>query len=482
MEAVVAQREAIADAANRVAPYRRHWAVVGNGPNRVAAAEIRIKLSELCYHSIACDGTEDKKHIDLSSEPLIVVCATGLEGPTADDVAKEVAIYRAHRAAPVVIATAGEAARFAAALHTIEVPAVDPEVAFVLSAMVGHLFGYEAAVAIDAQALPLREAKAAIEAALGPALAPVGSTPAPIGAAPHTAAPAGDGLLASLRPALDATASRFFSALRAGAYNGHLEAATAVRVASLLRYGSGALPVEGYEVEYGKVGTPSAIVADLMDALTAATAELTRPVDAIKHQAKTVTVGISRSEDALLKVPLVAEALATGVSLDSLSYRALRTLAELDTAVAAVQGFTRYRIDGDVATTATIEVVDRGGISLGLPSRTEHDPRLLGTKHHVAEEREVTVARGGRDGRSLILIPETKGNTVTGMTLLHVAFHDRLPPAAARQVLSGYRNRYAALADAVTETEFGFDDERLATVPMLALLTEPVYVLAERWK
>jgi glucosamine--fructose-6-phosphate aminotransferase (isomerizing) len=272
------------------------------------------------------------------------------------------------------------------------------------------------------------------------------------------------------------------SGLRAGAYNGNLEAATAVEVASLLRYASGVLPVEGYELEYGKVGTPSAIVADLMDALTTATGELTRPVDAIKHQAKTVTVGISRSEDALLKVTLVAETLATGVGLDNLSYRALRTLAELDAAVARVEGFTRYRIDGDLATTATIEVVDRGGISLGLPSRTEHDPRLLGTKHHVAEEREVTVARGGRDGRSLILIPETKGSTVTGMTLLHVAFHDHLAPAAARQVLSGYRNRYAALADAVTETEPGFDDERLGAVPLLALLTEPVYVLAERWK
>ena len=36
-------------------------------------------------------------------------------------------------------------------------PAAHPELAFVLSAMVGHLFGYEAALAIDAQARPLRE-------------------------------------------------------------------------------------------------------------------------------------------------------------------------------------------------------------------------------------------------------------------------------------------------------------------------------------
>ncbi|MGH9126863.1 MAG: SIS domain-containing protein, partial [Acidimicrobiales bacterium] len=464
MEQVLARRPAIADAANQVAPPRRHWAVVGNGVNRIAAAELRIKLSELCYHSIACDGTEDKKHIDLSSEPLILVCAAGLSGPNADDVAKEVAIYRAHRAAPVVVATEGEAGRFSAALHTIEVPPVEPEVAFVLSAMVGHLFGYEAALAIDAQALPLREAKAAIEAEAGQPGA------------------SDESVLAGARPELARAAGVFFGGLRSGAYNGHLEASTAVRVASLLRYATGVLPIEGYELEYGKVGTPGAVVADLMEALTAATGELTRPVDAIKHQAKTVTVGISRSEDALLRVPLVAEALASGTGLDHLSYRALRALAALDPAVARVEGFTRYRIDGDVATDATIEVVDRGGISLGLPTRTERDPRLLGTKHHVAEEREVTAARGGRDGRSLILIPEIKGNTVTGMTLLHVAFHDFLAPAVARQVLSGFRNRYAALSDAVTETEPSFDDDRLASVPVLALLTEPVYVLAERWK
>ena len=39
--------------------------------------------------------------------------------------------------------------------------------AFVLSAMAGHLFGYEAALAIDASARPLREAREAIEHAVG---------------------------------------------------------------------------------------------------------------------------------------------------------------------------------------------------------------------------------------------------------------------------------------------------------------------------
>ena len=69
------------------------------------------------------------------------------------------------------------------------------------------------------------------------------------------------------------------------------------------------------------------------------------------------------------------------------------------------------------------------------------------------------------------------------MTLLHVALPR--PPSPRRRparCCPGYRDRYTALADAVTETEPVFDDELLATVPFVDLLTEPVNVLAERWR
>ena len=102
MEKVLTQRGEVAVAAREFAPSRRSWAVVGNGFNHIAAQEVRIKMSELCYKSIAYDVTEDKKHIDLSAEPMILVCATGLTGSNASDVAKEVAIYKAHKAAAIV--------------------------------------------------------------------------------------------------------------------------------------------------------------------------------------------------------------------------------------------------------------------------------------------------------------------------------------------------------------------------------------------
>ena len=94
------------------------------------------------------------------------MCAAGLVGSTADDVAKEVAIFRAHKAAPIVIASEGDRAFTAALDGAHRARRRTPGWRFVLATMVGHLFGYEAALAIDAQARPLREARAAIDEAV----------------------------------------------------------------------------------------------------------------------------------------------------------------------------------------------------------------------------------------------------------------------------------------------------------------------------
>jgi glucosamine--fructose-6-phosphate aminotransferase (isomerizing) len=465
LDATVARRAEIARAAQQLAPSKRYWAIVGNGTNRIAAEELRIKLSELCYKAIACDATEDKKHIDLSSEPLILVCAAGLEGSTADDVAKEVAIYRAHKATPIVVASDGEG-RFSAAHHVISVPATHPQLAFVLAAMAGHLFGYEAALAIDAQARPLREARAAIEDAVGESIAADG-----------------DDLLRSLRPALTQASQQFFDGVRSNAYDGHLEASTAVRLASSFRFAAGIAPLEAYQAEHGRIGTPAVVVDDLTAALTQGIEELTRPVDAIKHQAKTVTVGISRSDETLLQPALVQAVLAAGTARDRLTYKTLRTLADLDPTVAEVTGWIRYEIDGDPEDgEVPVAVVDRGGIALEIPSRAERAGVLRGTKRTVALERQVFVTRGREDGRTIVIVPETKDDRATGITLLHVRFHDHLSVGAARGALQGYRNRWAALRDAVLETEPTFRDDLLTKVSTAELLVAPLAELADHWR
>ena len=456
MRAILSRRDEIGSIARRFAPSKRYWAVVGNGANRVAAEEIRIKLSELCYKSIACDNTEDKKHIDLSCEPLILVCAAGLSGSMIDDAAKETGIFRAHKAVPIVIADEGETRYSAAA--TVHVPAVDPSLAFVLSAMVGHLFGYEAARAIDETAVPLRAAREIIHHAA-------------------LALPDADSVLDAIVEEMQTAAEQFGELLGRGDYDGQLEARTAVALAAMFRDLQSRTPIEEYQRRSGRVGDPLAVIDELVATLTRAIEELTRPIDAIKHQAKTVTVGISRSDEGLADRALVQAVLSIGPARERLSYRSLRVLAALDRAVEEVIGFTRYSIDGDV-----IEVIDRGGIARNLASRVDRNHQLVGTKRRVSVDRSVLVARGRTDGRTVILVPEVKAETCTGITLLHVRFRDRMDTASLRAVLQEYDQRYDRLVDWVTETEGSFDDARLADLPVADLLIRPISEAADLWR
>ncbi len=165
-----------------------------------------------------------------------------------------------------------------------------------------------------------------------------------------------------------------------------------------------------------------------------------------------------------------------------MSFRTLKILADLDPAVDAVVGSTRYRIDGDPGDGAQISIVERAGLSREVASRVDRNPRLVGTKRRVATEREVLVARGRSDGRTVIFVPEIKGGVSTGITLLHVRFHDRLPAEVMRGVLQGYDRRYDRLVDWVSETEGSFRDGLLADLPVADLLISPISEMADRWR
>ncbi|CAB4612385.1 unannotated protein [freshwater metagenome] len=328
--------------------------------------------------------------------------------------------------------------------------------------MVGHLFGYEAALAIDALARPLRQLREVVEVVVGRG----GS---------------GDDALTQVETQIVPLTQQFLQVLGTGQYDGNLEASTAVRLVSLLRIVTGPQPLQSFQRQTGRIASPSAVLDDLIDALTRSIDELTRPIDAIKHQAKTVTVGISRSEEGLLDRALVRAVLEAGASRDKLSYATLKVLASLDAAVSSVEGFTRYAITGDVRN-ATVSIVDRGGVAKDLTSRVTTNATLIGTKHRVAADQEVLVARGRKDGRTVIFVPEVQGTTTVGISLMHVAFHPTVAAGIARQVLQGYDRRYDRLVDWVTETEGSFSEERLAEVSIGDLLINPVSESADLWR
>ena len=453
MERTVALRPAIAEAASQYAPRLRDWSVVGNGLDRVAAEEIRIKLSELCYKAIACDATEDKKHIDLSSEPLILVCATGVQGSTAADTRKEIDVYRAHRATPIVIASEG--AVFSSAAATIEVPEVPPELSFVLATVVGHLFGYHAALAIDDLAGPLRAIRTAVD---------------------EVAAAGAARLSARLRERAGDEMDAVRDGLAGGRYDGNLHVGRAVRLAVAL---------DGLDAA-GDGGEESAL-AELRDALGPAIDDLTRHIDTIKHQAKTVTVGISRHDQTLGRMSLASALVEAGASEEAISSEDRRTMSVLDPFVDQVLGYVRYRLwaggDGPPpGDGATIRVLRAGGLCRDLQSRTVRQPLLQGTKYAVAVEGRLMAARGRTDGRVFIGVPEFGDGAVVGVDLIHVRFRERAPASELRRLLSGYRERYSELRDQVLRRAPEFDDCLLAEVPVEDLLVDPVAQLAERWQ
>ncbi len=474
LASLLKQHTELRQIARAVTTQHRDLAVVGSGRDKIAAQEVRIKLSELCYKSVSFDSIEDKKHIDLSSEPLTVVCAAGIGGSNIDDIAKEVAIYCAHEACPVVLVA--DDVKFSAppGAHVVRLPVAAPELGFVSSAMAGHLFAYEAALAVDGLADPLRQTQQIIEQLL----AELPSLPEP--ASQDSTAKVLEQIAQRWEDSHEAVATQaktYAKALAKNQYDGYLGAGLAAEISSLYKYSGGLTNLASYQREFGSVGTPEAVWRRFLAALTEAIAALTRPIDAIRHQAKTVTVGITRTDAAMASSPLVTATLSAGATTESLSYETLRELSALALTVREITGHTRYLLLGD-----KLNIASRSGISESIKSQVDTDPDLRGIKFRVAGEQRVFLTTGRRDTRTIILVPEVLDSQTVAITLLHVELRDFLAADEAVAALKGYKDRYEALWGAVTETEKSFDTSRLEQISVRDLFMEPIVTLSERWR
>lgn len=449
--ALQAREQLIADAATQVATRYPYWAVVGSGPNRVATAEIRIKLSELCYKTISADAVEDKKHIDLSAEALVLVCVAGAPPNQVSDLIKEVEILAAHGNRPVVLCDEGTEQLWPADL-VIGLPHAHPELMWILNTAAGHMFAYHAARRIDAAADDVRTALAHLEAAVDDGLPPLGELP---------------------REVLVLVAA-VFELIGRGDLRGVLTSQSAVELASLvLQPRRGGLPGELFSTETQEP------VALARATLTRAIDELTRPIDTVKHQAKTVTVGTSR-DDADLYENAVVEAMEdVGVDRHCLTLLALRVVRTHARLVEQVTGVTRYRIrNGDAG--PTIEVVSKTGIAAGMPSRADRESPLVGSKRRVAELRMPRLLRGRADGRVVLVVPEQEGGKVSYLAVVHVVLRKSCPLDELATAMASVGDRMADIVAAVTETSPSFIPERLSALPTEEVMLSPVEWLAER--
>ncbi|MBX3468274.1 MAG: SIS domain-containing protein [Planctomycetes bacterium] len=451
---------------------RRHWTVVGSGPMLHAAREIRIKLSELCYKSVAVDTIEDKKHIDLSSEPLILVCAAGLTGAAAADAVKEVATYRAHAARPVVICDRGERRFGEYAEATVEVPATSTELALLLNTMAGHLFSFEVARAIDRLTEPLRQVRELAEAAHESIVV----------ADDHASSVEAQEALARARQALRPAATSVFRAIDEGLWNAAVGPGTTLRLTTALRVALGHVPWQ--EVRPGQpFPSPRGMLEHLLAEVARAVDALRRPIDAIKHQAKTVTVGISREAVARPEPgPLLRALEEVGLAAARVSDQDAAALAALEPVIERVAGAVSYRLEeldplGAPTDLSRIVVVEKSGVAAAMTSRADAGAPLAGTKRQIVRAPRVWVGLGQRDGQPLVACPGYDEGVVRGLGLLHVAFK---VGASTRERVRALRaaGRYEDLKCAVTEHDVPWGDALLDAVPVAALLTAPLEALA----
>jgi len=449
---------------------KKFWAIVGSGPNKAAADEIRIKLSELCYKTISSDIVENKKHIDLSAEPLILVCAAGNPEPVVEDIVKEVAIFKAHKAAVVVFAEEEDNRFDKIADAVIPIPVAPMPLPVILNTMAGHLWGYYAACGINEDALIFKEFRNSLNLAMAQQVKKNYSLYERI-------------TDVNLRQTINTFYQSFNHHRNEGAFT-LLGVKTISDLIILLKYAAGKLPLEDFRHEF-KVDEGFVSPLNFLDVILGrAIDELTRPIDAIRHQAKTVTVGTTRKEKAFKGIVFdLLEWLNFAVT--DLTYKNVMTVSRIQPVVSAVRGYTIYDINnldaqGNPAEDSTITILKKDGVAKQMTSRAETSKLLMGTKRTIVSTGHVYIGKGKADGASIVILPlRGKNDFVSNLLLLHVDYNELLPLREKKKVL-GYR--YNDIRNLVNEYNITWDDSYLEKIPLADLFSEPVEILAGRIK
>lgn len=462
MHKVLAMHAKIKNSAQRLAVTKTYWAAVGSGPNKASADEIRIKLSELCYKTISSDYVEDKKHIDLSSEPLLIVCAAGTRSSVIGDIIKDTAIFQAHKATPVVIADEGEDRFDPYAADVFHVPAVSEHLAPILNTLVGHIWGYYAALAINGGSRFLYGFRQDVQDTI--------DDHAERGLDVYELI-----LEKSFREKIVAFYNEFRSKKARNEFPTAMGLEAAADLTLLLKYLSGRLPVSDFEIDFGQKGTALNMLNTLLTCLGESINCLSRPVDAIRHQAKTVTVGTSRISEKVEGI--LFDALASyNINVSQLINRNIMVLKNLQEIVADINGAIFYKIGGlnllgEPTDETTIEIIKKAGVLEPIPSRVETDNRLKGTKRIIVREGNVYIGIGRKDDRSIIVVPiistsPDTPNMIEYILLLTISFKKNVTLAVKIKALGG---KYERIKNIVQENSVVWDDQHLELVEMKQL-------------
>ncbi len=396
IQQVLALKDTIAAAAEKHAPTRQNWAIVGNGPNKIAGKEIRIKLSELCYKSIPFDITEDKKHIDLSTEPLTIVVANDLPHSIVRDTIKEVSIFKAHNGLPIVFCSEGEKGFNDYAEEVIQLPLIDGNLGFVLATVAGHLWGFYAAKAIDRQSVPIQNFRTLMTTFL---------------VEPQSWD----------KNLFQSHVYKVLDLVKGGRLDASLPASA---IGKLMQY---ALKLETSSNNSNPPGKEE--FREGIFILSAIIDETRRTIDSIRHQAKTVTVGTSRPEEKLSSLWLAAFD-EFSISINQVTSNDMDLLRTLSPILSNIEGgmlfesTTGQQLKANFRNATKIRIIKRFGCSVGVPSTYDRPKVVSGLKRKVARVGRAFLSSGKKDRENLLILPifDNMKYVFNKIALFHLSF------------------------------------------------------------
>jgi glucosamine--fructose-6-phosphate aminotransferase (isomerizing) len=204
----------------------------------------------------------------------------------------------------------------------------------------------------------------------------------------------------------------------------------------LFKYLSGRLPLPDFEMDFGLKGTAKNVLNTFFRVLGESINLMSRPVDAIKHQAKTVTVGTSRISERVEGILFDTLFDACELDIAQVINRNVIVLKNIQAVVDHVKGSILYRIDdldllGDPTDQTTITILKKTGILAELPSRVETDNVLKGTKRIIVRQGNIYIGKGRKDDRSIVVIPATSedptdGSRIRYLLLLNIGFKESI--------------------------------------------------------
>ncbi|CAN2042983.1 glutamine---fructose-6-phosphate transaminase (isomerizing) [Candidatus Magnetomoraceae bacterium gMMP-1] len=471
MRKVLEQKEKIGKSAKKLATTKTYWAVVGSGPNKAAADEIRIKLSELCYKTISSDFVEDKKHIDLSSEPLIIICAAGTRQSVLSDIIKDTAIFKAHKSLPVAIVDEDEEGFNPYVDDIIHVPAIKQHLAPVLNTLAGHLWGYNAALAINEGSHFLFKFREEIKSALDSYV--------------NQGLDLYEILLErSFQEKIARFSCEFMQRKRERRFPSIMGLNAVTDLTLLLKYLSGRLPVADFELDFRLKGTPSNMIESLFTCLGDSINNLARPVDAIKHQAKTVTVGTSRISEKMKGI--LFDAAQKYYPLSQITATNVLVLKNLQEVIDRIVGLTLYKISGlnllgEPTEDSYIKIIERAGTSKDLPSSVDSDIALKGIKRIIIQNKNVFIGKGRKDDRSILVIPimsdsPARANMIEHLLLLNITFKKEVKLSVKVKALGGKCDH---IKNIVQESSIVWQDSYLDLMEIEELFGQSAEKIAE---